>query len=56
MVRRLAGGRAGVWEVLLLDPSREMLQRAQRYEVRPPPPPPPPPGVRRCTDAFRRWL
>lgn len=33
VVRRLAGGRAGIQEVLLLDTSSEMLARAQRQEV-----------------------
>lgn len=33
VVRRLAGGRAGIEEVLLLDTSAEMLERARQQEV-----------------------
>ena len=33
VLRRLAGGRSGIQEVLLLDTSREMLHRAQHLQV-----------------------
>lgn len=37
VVRRLLGGRAGVQEVILMDTSRAMLDRAKRLEVKPAP-------------------